>query len=95
MTDPSPTSGRTVRITSLDDRRTQLLIDGKDISSKVMRLKLDINPQTSGHRLYLDVAAFPVDVEVTDVNVLICEETHDLLVWLGWTPPEEATNAIH
>lgn len=70
----------------------QLLIDGKDISSAVTSLRLDIDTG-SEHRLELQLTAFPLAVQLEGVKVRVDDETAEILQWLGWTPPppEEET----
>lgn len=75
-----------IRLTSGDGKTAHLLVDDTDISANVSALHLDV---TAGDcpRLTLNVIAYPATVEATDAYVGLAQETHDLLVRLGWTPP--------
>lgn len=63
-------------------------LDGVDIADCItgvdLRFRVDDIPCATLNLLLVDVT--PVDSE--DVEVLIDEKTRDLLVRLGWTPPE-------
>jgi hypothetical protein len=69
--------------------KARLVLDGTDFSSPVKGLELSIDPATHGHAMTLHIVPQPMDVELRDVRVRIDDETHDLLVHLGWTPPPE------
>lgn len=69
----------------------KLLVGGKDISSTVSSLRLDVSAWDE-HRLTVQLCSFPLDAQLQGVRVRVDDETADVLRWLGWTPPpEEAT----
>lgn len=74
--------------------KTQLLIDGHDVSSSVQALSLWIEPVTHAKHLDVRLIPAPVDLELRDVAVLVDADTHDFLVRLGWTPPAEDKEAM-
>jgi hypothetical protein len=67
--------------------RSQLRLDGEDISRHVLGLKLTIAPGTHEQTLDLQLTPHGMDVELRDVETFVDQDTHDLLVHLGWTPP--------
>lgn len=70
----------------------ELLLDGTDISSRVLGLNLAVDP-IHGQRLELYLVHHPLDVELPASDVLVDADTHDVLVRLGWTPPAEEQEA--
>ncbi|MFC9085346.1 hypothetical protein [Nocardiopsis dassonvillei] len=65
-----------------------LVLDGHDITNAVTGIALHIEAQQHPV-LVLHPCVFETDVE-SQVDVHIAEDTHDLLVRLGWTPPADA-----
>lgn len=78
-----------VTLVSTSPNTARLSIDGMDISRNVTGLSLDVLRATDGYRMTLDVIPVPMEIDLEGVRVDINEEMHDLLVWLGWTPPPE------
>jgi hypothetical protein len=66
----------------------RLVIDGKDISSTVTSLRLDMNSRAA-HSLTVDLCAFPVVAHLEGVKVAVDGDIAEVLKWLGWTPPPE------
>lgn len=71
----------------------RLFVDGQDISRNVASLDLHLESRT-GAQMILDIAAFPLSSELTDVQIALRPEMHDFLIHLGWTPPEEGTSDV-
>lgn len=66
----------------------RLMVDGKDISSTVTALRLDVGAAHE-HRLTIELAAFPLDVHLAGVEVRVPDALADVLKRLGWTPPPD------
>lgn len=71
-----------------------IALDDQEIATALTGLTLNFAPGQPP-RAVLDIAALRDDAEVTDVEstVVLPPATHDLLVKLGWTPPQEP--ALH
>lgn len=63
-------------------------LDGHDIANSVLGMSLELK---AGHEttatLHLVLDEIPTDTD--EVRAHLPDETHDLLVQLGWTPPAE------
>jgi hypothetical protein len=78
---------RTVELTVGPLGRGSIVLDGRDVSRLVHAVEISAEPGTTTVRLDLLVG---VSATLTDVPVELSEQTRDLLVSLGWTPPESA-----
>ena len=71
---------------------TQIELDGVDIAHAVTGLSLHIGVDNLPTAVF-DVALRELDTDLEQPRVTVPDETRDLLVRLGWTPPaEEATS---
>lgn len=69
---------------------TTVELDGEDVTAALAGLSLTLSAE---HRptAVLNVLLRHTDTEVENPTVVIPDETRDLLVRLGWTPPAEET----
>jgi len=67
------------------DQKAVLLLDGMDIANAVS--SVEIYSAGPIPRVVLHPLVFELDTEFDSANVEIPEQTHALLVRLGWTPP--------
>lgn len=67
---------------------TAVELDGMDITSAIdaLSLRLSVSEHPTG---VLNVLLHKVDTEVENPRLVVPDETRDLLVRLGWTPPAE------
>jgi hypothetical protein len=79
-----------VELTSENGTTANLLLGGKDVGGSVLGLEFQVG-YGKAPRLYLDIAAYPLSVDFHEAAVYLTDETSDLLIQLGWTPPEEET----
>ncbi|MCW2920025.1 MAG: hypothetical protein JWN52_8093 [Actinomycetia bacterium] len=77
-----------LRITSgIAGTDTKIELDGTDISNALFGISLH-GRAGAGFSATLDMRAFEVDTESEDVDVQLPDTAREVLVKLGWTPPE-------
>lgn len=76
-------SKHTVRLTSGGGPTASLFLDGEDISRSVVAVDISASARDGvGVQLQLSV-------EIADVDAWLPDETRNLLIRMGWTPPDE------
>ncbi len=78
----------TVRLVSEGGALARLFLDDEDISRSVSAVDIHASAR-DGIGVNLHLVAAPLAVDLTDVEVWLPEETRNLLIRMGWTPPEE------
>jgi hypothetical protein len=82
---------RTLRING-PGHTSRVQLDGEDISSALTGMRLHL-AAGSVPTATLELALWEAPTELDAVRVMVPDETRELLVRLGWTPPaEEATS---
>jgi hypothetical protein len=85
---PAPRPERPqVRLFLGDGAAASVEVNGVNVANAVMSLDLHAQPLDRELTLHVRVDEVVVDGESA---VVVPQETHDALVALGWTPPEEA-----
>lgn len=79
----------TLRVSrSEDGYGHRVVLDGQDIANSILGLTVAFKGGESPAAT-LDLVLDEIPTETDDVRVHLPEETRDLLVRLGWTPPAE------
>lgn len=79
-------TSKSVRITQGADRIGTVHVDGHDISHAVYGATIRVQARKTPE-VELGLLPHAVELVVDDGRVVIDQQTHDLLVRLGWTPP--------
>lgn len=70
-----------------ESKGTKVRLGGEDIANDLTGLTLRMVPGELP-TVVLDVFICDLSADLDDVRAVVSEETHKLLVQLGWTPPE-------
>ncbi len=77
-----------VQVRSAGGVTGKLLIDDMDVSAATKGFNLSMG-YGDHPRMVIDIAAFPLTLDIEECSVYLKPECHALLVQLGWTPPPE------